>query len=58
VKNDPFVHDVTIGTESMQYLLTSEKQLSDIEQFCEELHRHRFRSPELILNSDSSAVTD
>jgi hypothetical protein len=29
VKNDPFVHDVTIGTESMQYLLTSEKQLSD-----------------------------
>ena len=34
VKNDPFVHDVTIGTESMQYLLASEKQLSDIEQFC------------------------
>jgi hypothetical protein len=26
-KNDPFVHDVTIGTESMQYLLASEKQL-------------------------------
>jgi hypothetical protein len=34
VKNDPFVHDVTIGTQSMQYLLASEKQLSDIEQFC------------------------
>ena len=34
IKSDPFVHDLTIDTDSVQYVLVTEKQLQDLERFC------------------------